>query len=69
MQFYAPSYVTLTALLLVALQAMAHKEERFLYPVYPLLCLAAAFALRSLSMIAKQWKEVCHVCSPSSVYK
>jgi hypothetical protein len=25
-----------------------HKEERFLYPIYPLLSLAAAFALEAL---------------------
>ncbi|CAK4609742.1 hypothetical protein LEN26_014853 [Aphanomyces euteiches] len=31
--------------------AQAHKEERFLFPVYPLLCAAAAFSLHVFSML------------------
>ncbi|CAG9463934.1 unnamed protein product [Pedinophyceae sp. YPF-701] len=39
----APAYVWLAAI-----SALPHKEERFLYPVYPQLCLAAALALSML---------------------
>jgi alpha-1,2-mannosyltransferase len=30
---------------------MAHKEERFLYPIYPLICVCAAFTIHILSSI------------------
>jgi len=41
--FIAPMY-----LVLLEFTAMAHKEERFLTPIYPLMCLGAALSLDAL---------------------
>ncbi|KAK7686746.1 hypothetical protein QCA50_010346 [Cerrena zonata] len=56
----APVYVWLGIL-----SKQAHKEERFMYPVYPLLCFNAAVALYLL----RGWFEVVFVSITKSPYK
>ena len=34
---------------------MPHKEERFLFVVYPLICFSAAYTMVHLTLIARQW--------------
>ncbi|XP_037068419.1 alpha-1,2-mannosyltransferase ALG9-like, partial [Pollicipes pollicipes] len=50
---YLPSWLALAPLYLWLLVfcAQAHKEERFLFPAYPLVCLAAAVCLDSLQKL------------------
>uniref|UniRef100_A0A3Q3E8Q8 Mannosyltransferase n=1 Tax=Hippocampus comes TaxID=109280 RepID=A0A3Q3E8Q8_HIPCM len=43
-----------------------HKEERFLFPIYPLICLSGAVALSSLQVClqsrVRQWRRPCGLC-------
>ena len=50
---YLPSWLALLPLYLwlAVFGAQAHKEERFLFPAYPLLCLAAAVCLDSIQKL------------------
>ena len=44
---------------MIIFTAQAHKEERFLFPVYPLICLLAAIALVQLkSFILGKWLTI-----------
>ena len=43
---------------LLFFSAVPHKEERFMYPVYPLLCFGAAVAIRAIA------RALAHVCLP-----
>jgi alpha-1,2-mannosyltransferase len=49
---------------LAAITALPHKEERFLFVVYPLACLAAAAALDTIATLATKilptWKNIGH---------
>jgi hypothetical protein len=44
--------------------SLPHKEERFLCPCYPLLCLAAATALLAIGQISAILLEACGTSSP-----
>ncbi|KAG8979693.1 mannosyltransferase, partial [Tulasnella sp. 427] len=56
----APFYVWLGIL-----TAQPHKEERFMFPIYPLLCFNAAVAL----YLVRSWMEVAYIKVTSSPYK
>ncbi|KAG0707441.1 glycosyltransferase family 22 protein [Suillus ampliporus] len=56
----APLYVW-TAIL----TAQAHKEERFMFPAYPLVCFNAAVAL----YLIRGWMEVAYISATNSPYK
>ena len=47
------------------LTAQAHKEERFMFPAYPLLCFNAAVAL----YLVRGWLEVAFITITKSPYK
>lgn len=49
----------------ITLTLQAHKEERFMYPIYPLLCFNAAATL----YLARGWMEVAYVKATNSPYK
>ncbi|KAH7886077.1 glycosyltransferase family 22 protein [Phlebopus sp. FC_14] len=49
----------------VILTAQAHKEERFLFPIYPLLCFDASVTL----YLIRGWMEVAYVSITKSQYK
>lgn len=50
---------------LAILTAQAHKEERFMFPVYPLLCFNAAITL----YLARGWMEVAFIKVTKSPYR
>ncbi|KAG8968253.1 mannosyltransferase [Tulasnella sp. 425] len=56
----APFYLWLGILTM-----QAHKEERFMFPIYPLLCFNAAVAL----YLVRGWMEVAYIKATSSPYK
>ena len=56
----APLYVW-TAVL----TAQAHKEERFMFPAYPLICFNAAVAL----YLIRGWMEVAYISATKSSYR
>ena len=56
----APVYVWLAIL-----SAQAHKEERFMFPVYPLICFNAAVAL----YLVRGWLEVAYLKMTSSPFQ
>lgn len=56
----APLYVWLGILTL-----QSHKEERFMFPAYPLLCFNAAVAL----YLVRGWMEVFFISVTKSPYK
>jgi alpha-1,2-mannosyltransferase len=56
----APFYVWMTIL-----TAQPHKEERFMYPVYPLICFNAGTTL----YLARGWIEVVYIKATNSPYK
>ena len=47
------------------LSAQPHKEERFMYPVYPMLCFNAAVAV----YLVKGWMEVIFIKATNSPYR
>ncbi|KAL5640326.1 hypothetical protein ACGC1H_007557 [Rhizoctonia solani] len=49
----------------VTLTLQAHKEERFLYPVYPLVCFNAAVTL----YLARGWMETAYINATNSPYR
>ncbi|XP_018023056.1 alpha-1,2-mannosyltransferase ALG9 [Hyalella azteca] len=53
---HAPEWLSLAGLYLwlAVFFLQPHKEERFLFPVYPLICLAAAMALESVERLLKR---------------
>ncbi len=50
---------------LATLSAQAHKEERFFFPAYPLLCFNAAVAL----YLVKGWMENFYIYVTKSPYQ
>lgn len=56
----APFYVWLSIL-----SMQAHKEERFMYPVYPMLCFNAAVAI----YLVRGWMEVLYIKATNSPFK
>ncbi|KAI5452293.1 mannosyltransferase [Naganishia albida] len=50
---------------LIVMSAQAHKEERFMYPVYPLLCMNAAVTV----FLIKGWAETAFVKATASPYR
>jgi alpha-1,2-mannosyltransferase len=56
----APVYVWLGLL-----TAQAHKEERFMFPIYPLICFNAAVTL----YLMRGWLEVAYIKATSSPYQ
>ncbi|CAE6508696.1 unnamed protein product, partial [Rhizoctonia solani] len=50
---------------LITLTFQAHKEERFLYPVYPLVCFNAAVTL----YLVRGWMETAYVKATNSPYR
>ena len=56
----APLYVWITIL-----TAQAHKEERFMFPAYPLICFNAAVTL----YLIRGWMEVAYISITKSSYK
>ncbi|CAE6451772.1 unnamed protein product [Rhizoctonia solani] len=49
----------------ITLSLQAHKEERFLYPVYPLVCFNAAVTL----YLARGWMETAYINATNSPYR
>lgn len=47
------------------LSLQAHKEERFMFPAYPMLCFNAAVAL----YLVRGWLEVSYIKTTSSPYR
>ncbi|KAI0962404.1 hypothetical protein AcV7_001253 [Taiwanofungus camphoratus] len=56
----APAY-----LWVVIMTAQAHKEERFMYPIYPLICFNAAVAL----YLIRGWFETAYIAVTKSPYR
>lgn len=59
------AWVTLASLFvwLAAMQSREHKEERFLYAVYPLICLSAALSVDSMALSLSRLGQHCGITS------
>jgi alpha-1,2-mannosyltransferase len=49
----------------IVMSAQAHKEERFMFPAYPLLCFNAAVSL----YLIRGWLEVAYIAKTKSPYR
>lgn len=61
--YLSPLYIWMTIMF-----AQAHKEERFLFPVYPLLCLAAAITLSASVHTLQRLPKIGRLLSTLMVY-